>query len=196
MDGLNKITERIKEKARSEADEIIGKARSEAAEIIKQSEIDNEKIRSEAQEKLRTDCDRIIKMGESADRQNEKRILLEMKSAAINNIIAEARNRIKACGIDEYVQILKTLLKNSVPGKNAEVIFSKKDKELADKELTAYIKEISKEALTVSDKTADIDSGFIIRCGKIEINCSVDSIFEDKHSKLTDIVNACVNAAE
>ena len=113
MDGLNKITERIKEKALSEADEIIGKARSEAAEIIKQSEIDNEKIRSEAQEKLRTDCDRIIKMGESADRQNEKRILLEMKSAAINNIIAEARNRIKACGIDEYVQILKTLLKNS-----------------------------------------------------------------------------------
>ena len=31
MDGLNKITERIKEKALSEADEIIGKARSEAA---------------------------------------------------------------------------------------------------------------------------------------------------------------------
>ena len=93
-------------------------------------------------------------------------------------------------------KLLKTLLKNSVPGKNGEVIFSKKDKELADKELTAYIKEISKEALTISDKTADIDSGFIIRCGKIEINCSVDSIFEDKHSKLTDIVNACVNAAE
>lgn len=196
MDGLNKITEHIIEKAHSEADRIIEKANSDAAEINRCSEIQKEKIRSEAQKKLKTDCDRIIKMGESADRQNEKRLILEMKSAAIGDIILEAKNSIKNCGKDEYVRILKTLLKNSVPDKNGEVLFSKKDKELADGELAEYITEISGGRLKLSGETIDIDSGFVIRCGKIEINCSVDSIFEDKLSRLTDIVNACVSAAE
>lgn len=196
MDGLNKITERIIEKARSEADEIIGKAQAEADEIIKQSETKKEKIKSEAHERLTSDCDKIMKMGESADRQNEKSIILQMKSAAINEIIEEAKNRLKNCGEAEYIEILKTLLKNSVPDKNGEVIFSARDKTIADKELTDYIDTISNGRLVISDETADFDCGFIIRCGKLEINCSVDSIFEDKRSKLTDIVNACVNAAE
>ena len=196
MDGLNKITEHIIEKARTEAEEIIKKARSDADEINKCSETQKEKIRAEAAEKLRIDRDKIIKMGESADRQNEKSLLLETKRAAIGEIILEAKNSIKSCGREEYTQILKTLLKNSVPDKNGEVIFSKKDKELADKELTEFITQISDGKLSISNETLDTDSGFVIRCGKIEINCSVDSIFEDKLSKLCDIVNACVNAAE
>ena len=44
-------------------------------------------------------------------------------------------------------------------------------------------------SLTLSDDTADIDSGFILRYGGIEENCSLKALFADRQEELQDLVH-------
>ena len=43
--------------------------------------------------------------------------------------------------------------------------------------------------LDVSKETVNIDGGFILKCGNIEINSSFDALFEENEEELVDIVN-------
>lgn len=194
MGGLEKITDSILEKAKAEAALIIEKAEEEAESVKKAGEEEREKRKAEADERINEECERILRMGRGNDVREERQILLAAKSKAIKEIIEEAKDKMKNAERDRYLEILKKLLENSVSGKEGEIIFSERDKKLIDDGFIEECKQISSGKLTISNEVCNIDSGFIIRYGKIEINCSIDSIFEDKYNELTDLVNACINA--
>lgn len=194
MGGLEKITGHIIDNAKAEADEIIKKAEAQAAEIRKSSCDEREKRKAAAEEKIKAECEKHLQMSSGKDRQEQRQILLAARSKAIEDIIAEAKERIKNAGREEYLPMLKRLLESAVTDKSGEIIFSKHDKEMLDDDFIAEFKNISKGLLKISDETADTDCGFVLRYGKIEINCSVDSIFEDRYNELTDLVNSCINA--
>ncbi|MBR1773727.1 MAG: hypothetical protein IJ749_07480 [Eubacterium sp.] len=43
--------------------------------------------------------------------------------------------------------------------------------------------------IDISQDTVDIDGGFILKYGNIEINSSFDALFDENKEELTDIVN-------
>ena len=194
MGGLDKITEHIINNAKKSASEIIDEAKRKADEIKRLSDAEKERLTVENGEKIKTECEKIMQMAASADRQNEKQAILDVKNFVIKSIIKESEDRITAMEKTEYLEFLKNILKNSLTGEKGEILFSSDDKKLIDNDFIAEIKKISDGALEVSDEAAQIDKGFIIRYGKIEQNCSVRSIIEDKYSELTDLVNSCISA--
>ena len=193
MGGLEKITEHIINNAKKSADEIINDARKKAEEIKKLSDDENNKLTSENNEKIKAECEKIMQMAASSDRQNERQAVLDAKNSVIKSIIKEAEERIISMEKAEYLEFLKTILKNSQSGENGEILFSETDKMLVDDELIADFEKISGGVLKISDETAPIDKGFIIRYGKTEQNCSIHSIIEDKYNELTDLVNSCIS---
>lgn len=194
MGGLEKITEHIINNAKIKADEIINEAKRKADEIKKLAEDENKKLTAENDEKIKSECEKIMQMSASSDRQNERQAVLDAKSSVIKSIIKEAEERIISMGKAEYLEFLKTILKNSQSGEKGELVFSEADKKLVDDELITEIEKISGGALKVSSETAQVDKGFIIRYGKTEQNCSIRSIIEDKYNELTDLVNSCISA--
>ncbi len=194
MSGLEKITEHIISKANKKAFENTEKAKKEADTISQNAKAEAEKMREELQKRITADCEKIMQMSDAGDKQTKRQILLKAKSDIIKSIIEDAKNTVKTMDTEKYTEIIKTILKNSVTDKCGEILFSAKDKKIVDDDFLKYVKEISNNQLTVSEEAADIDSGFIIRYGKIEQNCSVDSIFEDKYNMLSDLVNEYLSA--
>lgn len=194
MGGLEKITGHILDNAKTEADEIIKKAKAQAEEIKVNATEKREERKKTEQERITAECEAIINMNNSNDRQEKREILLESKNKLIEEIIAEAKENIKNADKSEYLLILKTLLKKSISDKKGEIIFSKRDKAFVDADFIAECEDISGGLLKVSDEVTNADGGFIIRYGKMEINCTIDSLFEDKYSELTDLVNSCIKA--
>lgn len=188
MGGLEKITGAIISKAELEASKTIEKAQKQAEEILNKAKLEAEnKIKNE-QMLLNEECERILQMGKAGDRQEIRQIALASKSKVIFEIIEEAKNKIKNLGIREYTTVLERLIEKFAEEKKGEILFSETDKKAAE-----VIKALLKEKnLELSGETASCDRGFVIRYGKIEINCSIDSVFEEKYSELTDLVNSVI----
>lgn len=189
MGGLEKITEHILNKAKAQADEIISAAEKKACEIKADTEKTADKMKSEHDILIKNECDRILQMAQSASRQSKRQAILKAKSDVISQIINDAKNSIKNMDKKEYVEMLKTILNNTSVDSEGEIIFSKEDRPLITNDFIA-----DKKGLKISDEYANIDAGFIIRYGKIEQNCSIDSIFEEKYNLLSDKVNEFLNA--
>ena len=192
MGGLEKITEHIIENAKAEADVIIKNAEAQTDEIKRNASVERAKRKALFEEKINAECEKYLQMSSGQDKQEQRQILLSSRSQAIESIISEAKQRIKNAGKEEYISMFKKLLKNAVTEKSGEILFSKHDKEMIDAETIGEIDTISKGLLKISHELAEADCGFILRYGKIEINCSVDSIFEDRYNELTDLVNSCI----
>ncbi len=194
MGGLEKITEHIINNAKKTADEIINEAMGKADEIRKITDEENKRLTLENNEKIKAKCDEIKQMAESADRQNERQEMLDTRNSVIKNIINESEEKIISMEKAEYLDFLKTILKNSQTGEKGEILFSAVDKKIVNDDFIAECKKITNGVLEFSDETAPIEKGFIIRYGKTEQNCSIKGIIEDKYNELTDLVNSCISA--
>lgn len=189
MGGLEKITEQIIKKANDEAELIINDAKEKALAIGNESKKEIDELVLNNQNTIKNDCEKIMSMAQSQDRQTERSELLKARSEVIETIISDAKKFITEMDKEEYKEVLLKILKNSITESEGEIIFSKNDVKLVDDDFIQKINDLSKGKLTVLKETQNIENGFIIRYGKIEQNCSIDSIFEEKHNELTDLVN-------
>ena len=90
----------------------------------------------------------------------------------------------------EYFDLLYQVFVNQNIQADGEILFSEKDKKRMPKDFTSRLNSASDGGkITLSQETAGIENGFIVRCGKIEINCTIDSILEEKDSELRDRLN-------
>ena len=193
MSGLEKITEHIINKANAQAEKIINTAQQKADEIILSAKKDAEDFKNAENLKIASECEKIIQTAESENRQHTRRAMLQAKSRAISQIIEDAKKTVKNASPEEYKKILLTILKKSVSDIEGEILFSLKDKKIIDSEFIKQTEKISDGKLKISEDFCDIDGGFIIKYGKIDINCSIDAIFEDKYNELTDLVNSILS---
>lgn len=192
MGGLEKITEHLINNAKKEAEEIINSAKEKADEIQRNFESKKNELILENNKKIESETRKIMDMAQSAAKQSKRQAMLETRNNVIKSIINDAKSRIINLPQKEYLDILKTILKNSQTGEKGEILFSKSDTKLIDKDFLSEIEQISNGLLEISKETAPIENGFIIRYGKIEQNCSIQSIIEDKYNELTDLVNECI----
>ncbi len=191
MGGLKKITEQILLDAKNKAQLILKDAENEAFKIREEETKKNDIKKAEFEKKISDDCEKILRMQEGTDRQQARQILLKARREVIDEIIIEAKESVINMQKDKYLEFLKTVLKNSKTDETGEILFAKKDIALIDDKFISECEKISSK-LKVSKETADIEHGFIIRYGKIEQNCSIDSIFSSKHNELIDLVNSCL----
>ena len=106
--------------------------------------------------------------------------------AIISEMLKTGMETAKNLPDDEYFElILKMIGKNSQPG-DGMISFGEKDLGRLPKDFLAKINSISKGKLTLSDKAAAIDAGFILSYGGIEENCSFDAIFLSEADNLSD----------
>ncbi len=194
MGGLDKITEHIIDNAKKRADEIINEAKVMADEFKNLSDAENEKLTLANDEKIKAECEKIMQMATSADRQNERQALLDVKNSVIKKIIKDSEEKIISMDKEKYLEFLKTILKNSQTGETGEILFSSADKKLVDDDFIDECNKITGGVLQFSNETAPVEKGFIIRYGKTEQNCSILGIIEDKYNELTDLVNSCISA--
>ena len=176
MNGIEKITGRIREDTQVEIGRILGEARAEADKITQrynaQAEAEktalterNEKAAAEREERL-----------VSAAKMEARKVLLSARQEMVEKAYALALE--KLCGLPEerYTAVLTELLGKAAAGDGGEVVFSARDRERVGKAVVEQTNAASGKHLTLSDAIADIAGGFILRDRHMEVNCSFETL--------------------
>ena len=207
MNSSEKITGRIIAVAQSEADEILLAARNDADAITSEYKKKAAEIAANAESEVSADTE-IIRSRTVASAQKIKRnLLLEAKNAKIDEAFEKARQKLLGLPDGDYEKMLSIMLVSTVKKQieseklsleqdtdgeitvceSYSVILSGADKKRVSADMikdASVLALASGKTLSLSDENADIDGGFILRCGDIEINCSIGLILSQMRDTL------------
>ena len=186
MTSSEKILAGILKDAQDSADAIIADAEKKAQEIrsgiLDGADARCDKIIAEAKKQ----AEAAVSNGNSAATLIKRDLMLKEKSAMINKVLNAAADRINGLGDEEYFEFLIEIAKNNRMNGRGEVFLCEKD---LNRKTDTFKAELENLGLTVNGSPADIDGGFILKYGDIQMNCAISALIHEKREILTDKVN-------
>ena len=186
MTSSEKILAGIAEESKAQADKINSDAEKQAADIIaaarEEAESEAEKIKAEAEKK----AELIINSGKSSAELLKRDTALKCRRGLIEKALITVADTVNAYNDKDYFDFLLTLIKKEKLNGKGEVYLSVKDKA---RDIAAFKSELSALDLTLSDTFADINGGFILKYGDIQINGELSALIHEKRDVLTDELN-------
>ena len=194
MEGLEKITERILQDAKTECDEKISTAKEDVNQIKSKYRTEAEKMLCEAQESVQKEVDAILESGKAGAAMWRRNALLEAKSAMVDEAYEKAVRFIARMDDAAYYALLLSMLKKAV------IESEQADSTLLADEQSEYVKPESfvvsmnakdyekyairlQNELTVKNLSAvirmaeepiDIAGGMMIQYGNVSMDCSIE----------------------
>ena len=143
--------------------QIIDKANSEALEVKKR-----------------------LKAGAELEARKQR---LQAKQEVVEEAFSQAIKKLNSLPDDQYFSIIVDLIVNSASNDSGEIILSGRDKERLPSDFEEKVnKNLSSKRssgnFTLSDETRDINGGFILKMGNVEINNSFDAIIRMKRNEI------------
>lgn len=193
MTGLDKILKHIEEDAVSAAEQCLAEAKHKADEIMAETRAEGEKKCAKIAEDSKMDVQSCLSRAESAANLQEKKLILKAKQEIISEVINNAKNSLLKLPDKEYFDvIIKMVQKQALTGAGY-IMFSETDYKRLPSQFNEALKNcLSGKAgasLTLTDETVNINGGFILVYGDVEINCSFDALFAAAKENLQDKVS-------
>ena len=186
MTSSEKILAGIAGEAKTEAEKITAEAKKQAAEITAaakaESETEAEKIKADAEKK----AELIINSGKSSAELLKRDTALNCRRELIEKALITVADTVNAYGDKDYFNFLLTLIKKEKLNGKGEVYLSVKDKA---RDTASFKSELEALGFTLSDNFADINGGFILKYGDIQINGELSALIHEKRDVLTDELN-------
>ena len=186
MTSSEKILAGIAEESKAQADKINSDAEKQAAEITaaarEEAESEAEKIRAEAEKK----AELIINSGKSSAELLKRDTALNCRRGLIEKALITVADTVNAYSDKDYFDFLLTLIKKEKLNGKGEVYLSVKDKA---RDTASFKSELEALGFTLSDNFADINGGFILKYGDIQINGELSALIHEKRDVLTDELN-------
>ncbi|MBS7297882.1 MAG: V-type ATP synthase subunit E [Eubacteriales bacterium] len=189
MAGLELITGKIISDAVMTAES----KKADALELIEgikaEYSAEEEKIKAKAAEDIAAVNEQAEESAKALLNAKEREAILATENAVVAEIIAEAKARIMNLSTDEYFALLTEIYKNNAEDMEGEILLSAEDKKNMPQDFVESLSKI-KGKLTLSDEDLG-QKGFVVRYGRVELNCTFDAIFEDKYNTFSDIASGC-----
>ena len=138
--SLAQLTEKIKNDAYREAEEVLAKARSKASEIIEHANKENAAVKESFEKRFEEEMPKIFKRREIVANIDVKKRKLLSKRTLIQDVFDEALNKMKAFNKEDYLELCNSLLKKSVVTGDEEVLIGENEKFVDEAWINAYNK--------------------------------------------------------
>ena len=176
MNGIEKITARIKKDAGTEAEAIRREGEERAASIragYKAQAEENAKAAAQAgKEAAKRQEERLV----SAAQMDAKKLLLAAKQACIDEAFDKAQSKLLALPDGEYAELLAKLAVKAAKTGKEEILLSAKDRKRVGEQVVSKANALGKGmALILGKETRDMAGGLILRDGSVEINCAFET---------------------
>lgn len=216
MTGLEKIIARIEAEGRERAGLLLQHAEEEcratAAEYAARAEAVREKLSGEAQ----SQCEVMISRARAAVEREHREVLTKARNDLLDEVFEAAKARLCSTDYGQYRELLVALLVSALLEQQRvaresvamgdeveeverfEVLLNAEDRErfgsfVIDGARRVAERRIGAEnaaKLCVSDETAPIDGGLILRFGNVELNCSLSVVLNDVRRELEPRISA------
>lgn len=197
MKGTEKIIAHIRADGDAEAKKIIDAASKQAeekrAESFKAALSEYEKLMQAGN----AECEDILSGSRRIAEMEAKKSVLSVKQEMISAAFDAAREEIVNMPRDKYTQFLARMAAEAATSGMEEIVLNARDKAEVGKSVCKAANELlsakgTPAKLTVSEDTADISGGVIVRFGGIETNCSIDALIRQRRSGLSTEVAAAL----
>lgn len=190
MSGLDKIISDITEQSKLRSDELLRTSREEAERLLSESHQKALAEKEQRQKKLDEKLSVLENNSRASARLASSKIILTAKHEAAAEMLCKAIAIIDGLSKKEYFEIIKKLiLKNARKGEDGIIRFSKTDsKRLPQNFLESIEKNLDGAKLTLG-KPADINDGFILSYGLVDVNCTFEAVTSDKSDEINDGLN-------
>lgn len=194
MTGLDKIVEKILEQSQVNCNAILNDAAQQVKNIISQARETANKQSGEIIAKAEAEAKKIEAVSKSTAESITRNRYLEIRNAILNDIISAAYLEIEKFSDEEYFAMLRRLcIKNVLEGE-CEMSLSGFDlgRLPDDFEMSINSEIYEKGAVHISDVPGDIENGFVLHYGDIEINCSLKAVFDENMDNLKDMLSTAL----
>ncbi len=177
MNGIEKITQRIETDTQAEIDRILGDARAEANGIADryQAQADNEAAELAVKNK-KAAAEREERLVSTAQMEARK-VGLTAKQEMVEKAYDLALEKLCSMPDEQYVKAVADLLVQAAPNGRGAVIFAPAEKErIGEAAVRAANERLDGGKLTLAEETRPLKGGFILSDGKVEVNCSFDTL--------------------
>ena len=181
MTGLDKIVEKILEQSQLNCNAILNDAAKQVKHIISQARETANQKSGEIIAKAEAEAKKIEAVSKSTAESITRNRYLEIRNAILNDIISAAYLEIEKFSDEEYFAMLKRLCINNVLEGECEMHLNGYDigRLPDDFEMSINSEIYEKGAVHICVTPADIDKGFILVYGDVEINCTLKAVFDE-----------------
>lgn len=189
MNGIEKITDRIRVEAEAECKAIADEANAKCEEIKASYDQQAQEEYWRIIKKGARDAEMHVEhLGSVAQLEAKKQVL-----ATKQDMVARAFNRaielISSLPENQYVPFLARLAAEASVTGDEQIIMAASDRTHYGKQVCIKANELLSSkgktaSLTLSDQTRDIRGGLILSSGNIEVNCSTDKLVLQHKSNL------------
>ncbi len=175
MNGLERITSRIEAENKAEIDGILDSGKAEVQRIVDswRDRIDAEaRTLAERNEKAAAEREERLK---SAAEMDARKTILQAKQDMVEEAYALALDKLCKLDGDEKVSLLADLLARASSTGTEEAVFAAADRDAGAKAVEKA-NAASGRKLTLSQETAPIRGGFILRDRNVEVNCAFETL--------------------
>lgn len=177
MNGIERITARIDAETQAEIDRIRENAEAEAEKIAQryrsQAETEAADLRGRSERAAAEREERLV----SSAQMDARKTALAARQEMVDKAYALALEKLCTLPDEQYIQTVAALLVQAAPDGTGEVIFSKEQRERVGSAAVALANSrLGGGKLTVSAQTRPLKGGFILSNGRVEVNCSFDTL--------------------
>lgn len=192
MTGLEKIVKEIEDEAIAKAAKITDEAKAQADSILSEAKKTAEEKCAEIEERSKLEIQSFLSRSESSAKLQKKKLLLDAKQAIISEVLEKARQTLIDLPEKEYFDNIYKLISKYALEQEGIIAFSEKDLKRLPEEFEEKVVEALKDkngaTLCLLQEARNIDGGFVLMYGDIEINCSFEALFLANHENLQDKV--------
>ena len=179
--NAEQVVEKILSDARSQAEKITAEASEKASTQESETQSKLAIFRKESATLAESAAnDRKLQMLATA-RMSVQKQQLAVKAKLLDEVFVQAREQIANMPDDQYKELISSLMTKAVETGDEEVLVGKDEKRIDN----SLIKQINRSLgtgfkgnLILSQSSANISGGFILRRGKIQINVSTDVLLD------------------
>ncbi|HBB72006.1 MAG TPA: H(+)-transporting ATPase [Ruminococcus sp.] len=184
MAGIDEILNIIGEQQKQSESSIISAAERRAERIIAEG---NEKAETAYADTMKRSGEQLerdfLNACSSADAEIKRRILA-CKVGLIDEVLEKTLDRLDKLPADKYFEVIMNLIKQKQRSGDGVLSMNKKDLERMPDSFVKSLGELG--TITVSDKPADIENGFILTYGLISENCSFRDMIASEREAVRD----------
>jgi V/A-type H+-transporting ATPase subunit E len=184
--NAEQVVEKILAEARAEAEKITAAAgdKCAAAEAELKSQLADYEKQTEGLAAQAAE-DKKARMLATANMEIKKEYLTA-KVALLDDVFNKVRERIKTLSDKEYEDLITSLMTKAVETGDEQVMIGAEEKRIDH----ALIKQVNRKLgpgykgnLSLAQDRANIDGGFILRRGKIQVNVSIEVLLAEARDK-------------
>ncbi len=181
MSGLDRIIEKINADSLASCREIADQAQKRAQDIVSDANERAEQVYAEIIADAEKKAQSIMTMSEANVSGIARRAELSAKVEAVDAAIEAAYDAMCDMGADEYFAALEKLAVRNAGKDEGELRLSKRDLDRVPSGFADRINAaLTNGSVKLSGQSADIDNGFILVYGDIEINCTFRALINEQ----------------